>query len=256
MRDALDVLEIGRGPRVVLVHGTGGSREATWSDQLGLADSYTLLLPDRRGYGRSDPGADPDFARDGDDITDLLGDGAHLVGFSYGGIGSLIAATMRPTAVLSLTLIEPPAFGLVRGNDAVDELVRRLRSVYAAAPSLSPEEFDIRFDRSFGLEADDYVADQVTRQRLDAARRERPPWEAHPTLQTIAGAAFPKLVISGAWHAAFDAVCDEIEASTGARRAILPRGHGAQHRPEANRELLAIWNHPTGASRSVSAGHT
>jgi pimeloyl-ACP methyl ester carboxylesterase len=121
--DSLNVLRIGHGPAVVLVHGTGGSREDTWSDQLILADHHSLILPDRRGYGESDPAAQPDFERDGEDIADLLEGGAHLVGFSYGGIGAMIAAAKRPDAVLSLTLIEPNAFGLVRGQKAVDDLV-------------------------------------------------------------------------------------------------------------------------------------
>jgi pimeloyl-ACP methyl ester carboxylesterase len=209
---------------------------------MSLKNRYTLLLPDRRGYGRSDSGADPDFERDGEDIVVLMGDGAHLVGFSYGGIGCLIAANTRPAAVMSLTLIEPPAFGLVHGDGAVDDLVERLRAVYEAAPRLSPEEFDVRFDRALGFEATEYVADDVTRQRLDAARRERPPWEAVPSLQLIAGATFPKLVISGAWHPAFDAVCNKIQRAIGARGAVLPGGHGAQHQKEANQELTAVWN--------------
>jgi pimeloyl-ACP methyl ester carboxylesterase len=240
--EGLDVLRVGKGPRVVLVHGTGGSREETWSDQMALKDRYTLLLPDRRGYGRSDPATNPDFERDGEDIADLLGDGAHLVGFSYGGIGCLIAADIRLKAVMSLTLIEPVAFGLVRENGAVDNLVERLRAVYRAAPSLSPEEFDVQFDRALGFDATDYEADPVTRQRLDAARRERPPWEAVPAMQGIAGATFPKLVISGAWHPAFDAVCDEIERAIGGRRAVLPGGHGAQHRTEASQEIAGTWD--------------
>lgn len=238
---ALNVLRIGQGPAVVLVHGTGGSREATWSDQLALADAYLLVLPDRRGYGESDPGARPDFERDGEDIADLLGGGAHLVGFSYGGIGSMIAAARRPQAVLSLTLIEPIAFGLVRGQDAVDELVAHLGEVYDAAAGLTAEEFDARFDRALGFEASVAEVDEVTRERLDAARRERPPWEARPDLQLIAEADFPTLVISGAWHPAFEATCDFVEHAIGAQRVVLPGGHGAQHRPEANSYLTTLW---------------
>src|SRR5438445_5239136 len=112
----LDVRRVGKGQPVLLVHGTGGSREETWSDQMSLKDRYTLVLPDRRGYGRSDSGANPDFERDGEDIAVLMGAGAHLVGFSYGGIGCLIAANTRPAAVMSLTPIEPPAFGLGPGD--------------------------------------------------------------------------------------------------------------------------------------------
>ncbi len=242
--DGLDVRRIGHGPLVVLVHGTGGAREETWSDQLTLADHYSLVLPDRRGYGESDPAAQPDFERDGADIADLLEGGAHLVGYSYGGIGSMIAAAKRPDAVLSLTLIEPIAFGLVRGQQAVDDLVARMRQVYDSAAELTPEEFDARFDRALGFEASVAEVDEVTRGRLDAARRERPPWEATPDLRPIAEADFPKIVMSGAWHPAFDATCDVVEELIGARRVVLPGGHGAQHRPEANQHLITLWDRP------------
>jgi pimeloyl-ACP methyl ester carboxylesterase len=242
--NGLDVLRIGRGTPVILVHGTGGSREETWSDQLTLADQFSLVLPDRRGYGESDPTVAPDFERDGADIATLLEDGAHLVGFSYGGIGSLLAAAKRPGAVLSLTLIEPIVFGLGPGQQAVDDLVARLRTVYDAAPELTPEEFDARFDRALGFEATATDVDEVTRGRLDAARRERPPWEAKPDLRLIAEAGFPKLVISGAWHPAFDAACDFVQHEIGAQRLVLPGGHGAQHRAEANQHLVTHWTGP------------
>jgi pimeloyl-ACP methyl ester carboxylesterase len=245
----LDVLSVGHGPRVVLVHGTGGTREETWSDQLTLADHHSLVLPDRRGYGLSDPASRPDFERDGEDIAGLLEGGAHLVGFSYGGIGALLAAARRPKAVLSLALVEPIAFGLARGHEAVDDLVGRLREVYDAAAELTPEAFDGRFDRALGFEALGAEVDEVIRRRLDAARRERPPWEAMPDLTPIAEAGFPSLVISGAWHPAFNAVCDVVQATIGARRLVLPGGHGAQHRPEANQYLLKLWDD---ASRSDS----
>ena len=58
------------GDTVVLVHGSG-VRDWTWSDQLGLADRYRLVMPYRRGYGDSPP-ADPDFEVDASDIADLL----------------------------------------------------------------------------------------------------------------------------------------------------------------------------------------
>lgn len=242
LNNGLHVLRLGSGPAVVLVHGTGGSREDTWSDQLALADRYSLILPDRRGYGESDPATDPDFERDGEDIVELLGDGAHLVGFSYGGIGSMIAAAKRPETVLSLTLIEPVAFGLSSGQTVVDDLVARMREVYATAAEVTPEEFDARFDRALGFEAVVAEVHENARGLLDAARRERPPWEARPDLGPIAQAEFPKLVVSGAWHPAFDATCDVVQEGIGARRVVLPGGHGAQHRPAANQHLIALWD--------------
>ena len=68
----LYVEEFGAGPAVVLVHGSGAIGGArSWSDQLVLADRYRLVIPDRRGYGRS-PTAAPSFERDAVDVAELL----------------------------------------------------------------------------------------------------------------------------------------------------------------------------------------
>ena len=52
-----------RGPRVVLLHGGVLAGELCWSEQLQLADRFTLEIVDRAGYGRSQqvsPGEDLD----------------------------------------------------------------------------------------------------------------------------------------------------------------------------------------------------
>ena len=58
---------------------------------------------------------------------------------------------------------------------------------------------------------------------------ERGPWEARPPLDELAAAPFPKLVVSGGWSPAFDAVCDVLEQRLAARRAVLP---GMGHNPQ------------------------
>jgi pimeloyl-ACP methyl ester carboxylesterase len=47
------------------------------------------------------------------------------VGHSYGAIGALCAAALRPQAVRSLTVNEPPAFRLARGDAAADTVAAR-----------------------------------------------------------------------------------------------------------------------------------
>jgi pimeloyl-ACP methyl ester carboxylesterase len=58
---------------------------------------------------------------------------------------------------------------------------------------------------------------------------ERGPWEAQPPLDELRTAPFPKLVVSGGWSAAFDAVCDVLEERLSAERAVLP---GMGHNPQ------------------------
>ena len=51
-------------------------------------------------------------------------------------------------------------------------------------------------------------------------------------------APFPKLVVSGAHHAAFDAVCDVLEERLRRERLVLPGyGHTAQRHPAFNEAL-------------------
>jgi pimeloyl-ACP methyl ester carboxylesterase len=109
----LFVEDIGSGDRVVLVHGDEPPRE-TWSQQRVLAGRYRLLIPDGRGRDV-----------DAHDIAELLGPGAHLVGFDSGGVGAMLAAALRPDAVRTLTVIEPPAFDVAPDDPAVRRLLAR-----------------------------------------------------------------------------------------------------------------------------------
>jgi pimeloyl-ACP methyl ester carboxylesterase len=87
----------GTGTPVVLVHGSLATGAEEWEAQRPLADEgFRLLVLDRRGYGRSPMVEGEDFLRDAEDIAEVMGDGAHLVGHSYGGLGVLFAAARRP----------------------------------------------------------------------------------------------------------------------------------------------------------------
>ena len=106
----LHVEEWGSGAPVVLVHGSLATGAEEWEAQRPLAEEgFRLLVLDRRGYGRSPVATGEDFLVDADDIVELMGDGAHLVGHSYGGLGVMLAAARRPDATKSLTLLEAPA---------------------------------------------------------------------------------------------------------------------------------------------------
>src|SRR5260370_6401877 len=71
---------------------------------------------------------------------------------------------------------------------------------------------------------------------------ERNPWEAQPPLDELAAAPFPKLVVSGAHSATFDAVCDVLVERLDAKRAVLPgAGHSVQRLGEPFNELLAAF---------------
>jgi pimeloyl-ACP methyl ester carboxylesterase len=238
---AVDV--VGEGETVILVHGSG-VRDWTWSDQRELADRYRLVLPYRRGYGESPP-ADPDFEVDAEDIASLLEEPSHLVGFSYGGIGSLLAAARRSELVRSVTAIEPPAFGVAAGDPAVRELGRRLEAVFER-DGQTPEEFGVAFAEAMGFEP--RPPSPEMRSVLESFMRERSPAEAVIPYDQLVGV--PVLIVSGGWHPAFDAVCREIAGRLGAELVTFPgSGHGAQHAPGFNERLLSFWE--TAAGRSA-----
>src|ERR671935_1787823 len=131
----MHVTRLGSGPRIVLVHGSVSNGAATWEAQLGLADRFELVIPDRPGFPPNPDVERLDFEEQAPLIAELLEDGAHLVGHSYGGVISLYAAALRPEAVRSLTLIEPPAFGVALDDPAVAALAEQLRALWAQAGS-------------------------------------------------------------------------------------------------------------------------
>lgn len=230
-----------------------GWGEDTWSGQRPLADRRRLLIVDRRGFGDS-PGPDAgDWEADAKDIASLISEPAHLVGQSYGAVSSLLAAAREPDSVRSLTVIEPPALGLARGDATVEEFIRRVTS--AKEEATDPDDYRRRFYAAFGYKPPARALSAGHELRAAASSwRERPPWDADIPLDTIAAADFPKLVVRGAWDNAppearkigmhsLHRVCDVLVESLGADDVTLD---GAAHNPQAlgapfNERLLDFW---------------
>ena len=83
--DDLDVVRVGSGPPVLLVHGSVVDARRTWRKQIeGLAGEWSLCLPNRPGFAGSPPIPRGDFDIEAPLFTPFLGEGAHLVGHSYG----------------------------------------------------------------------------------------------------------------------------------------------------------------------------
>jgi pimeloyl-ACP methyl ester carboxylesterase len=223
----LDVASHGKGPRVVLVHGSVVGAQRTWRRQLELGDRWTLVLPNRPGFAASPPLARGDFAVEAPLIAELLGDGAHLVGHSYGAVIALYAAALRPHAVRSLTVSEPGCMRVAAGDPAVDAQIAAGELLYEHAQDFAPREF-LRAFRG-GVGSTHETPQQLGGELLAGARlcmRERPPWEAEPPLDALRAAPFSKLVISGGHSPVLEAVCDALARQLDARReTIVGRGH-------------------------------
>ncbi len=218
--------------RVVFVHGSVANGPATFGSLEALQGRFELVVPNRGGYPPNPPAARIDFEEQADELAPLLGDGAHLVGHSYGGVISLLLAARRPDAVRSLTVSEPPAFGLARGHPEAERLIAELEAFFAAGPH-EPAEYLRGFLAIVG--SDMRLPEPLppaVEQGARAAMVERPPWEAEIPLEELAAAPFPKLVVSGGHNTAFDAVCDVLEERLGAERAVLPgAGHSLPRAP-------------------------
>lgn len=234
----------GAGETVVLVHGSLATGAEEWPEQHPLADhGFRLLMPDRRGYGRSPAAPGEDFLTDGEDIAELMGDGAHLVGHSYGGLGALFAAARRPEATLSLTLLEPGTFSLGQQHPAARALIAEVRTLWDM--EMPDEDWVVRFLKAVGSDPDEFPPEfvAVAAPLVPLLRRGRPPWDGELPLAELAAAAFPKLVVSGGHSDSFEAICDDLAERIGAARIVVAgAGHEIQFTGNPlNQALLALW---------------
>jgi len=221
------------------VHGSVVNAELTWSAQKSLADRFELVAPNRRGFPPGPDVEQVDFEDEAVWLERFLEPDTHVVGHSYGGLIALLAAARRPELVHSLTVIEPPAFGVARGIPAVEEFWARMEDHWTNGPR-DPGEFLRGF---FAIVGSSAPPGNFTPELLQGARTlmvERSPAEAVIPLDDLAGAPFPKLVVSSRHSPAFEAVCDVLEERLGAERAVLPgAGHSIQRLGEPFNDLLA-----------------
>jgi pimeloyl-ACP methyl ester carboxylesterase len=223
--------------RIVFVHGSVGNAESTWAEQRPLAERFECVFLTRSGYPPGPALERIDFEEQADDVGAELRDGDHLVGHSYGGVVSLLAAARGPT-LASLTVSEPPAFGVARDDSAVEELMSRFDEYATAGPREYLEFFLPLVGSAIQLPN---PLPPPLEQGARAAMAERSPAEAVIPFDELAAAPFPRLVISGGHSLAFDAVCDVLERRLGAERAVLPgTGHSLPRAPGYNDTLASF----------------
>jgi pimeloyl-ACP methyl ester carboxylesterase len=215
--------------RIVFVHGSVGNGDSAWAEQRPLADEFELVVLNRPGFPPGPPVERVDFEEHAEWVAERTRRGDNLCGHSYGGVISLYAAALADEPA-SLTVVEPPAFGIAAGNPAVDEFVARLMALWSGGPQ-EPRAFLSEFYAAVAgrpLDLPDPLPPPM-HQGAQILMRERGPWEAEPPLDRLRRAPFPKLVVSGAWNPAFDAVCDVLEERLDAERAVVP---GMGHNPQ------------------------
>lgn len=107
---------MGKGPDLVLIHGTGGNtRDMTFSLAPRLASNYRVIVLDRPGLGYTDP-----ISAKGDTITaqarllqraaeSLGAERPVVIGHSYGGAVALAWAIDMPDRLAALALVASPS---------------------------------------------------------------------------------------------------------------------------------------------------
>ena len=118
--------DAGPGKPVMMIHcsAASGGQWHPLGETLGYR--FRAIAPDQWSCGESDswPGHAPfTLAAEAAPvlrIMDALAEPVHLVGHSYGGAAALEVACERPDALLSLTLIEPSAFHVLRQGGRAD----------------------------------------------------------------------------------------------------------------------------------------
>jgi pimeloyl-ACP methyl ester carboxylesterase len=238
---ALDTRVLGNGPKAVLVHGGAGPR-TTWEMQGPLAEQRQLVIPSRRGFDGSPAAERQDFEHDAVDLLPLLSPAAHLVGFSYGGLGALLATAHRPDLVRSLTIIETPLFSIARGDGEVDRFERLSDEFLADGLDARPEVLaEFLPAAALPAPASGPMPPDVEGE-IRLARGGRRPGEANPDLGAIRAARVPVLVVSGDHLPAVETLCDRLAEALGGERAVIGgRGHAIPRADGFNDRLEAFW---------------
>ncbi|MFB4304711.1 alpha/beta fold hydrolase [Actinomadura sp. GTD37] len=138
--------ERGAGDPVVLLHGGLTDSRCFTGNLDGLADTFKLYLPDRRGHGRTPDAPGPItielMAQDTIAFLDqVVGGPARLVGYSAGGTVALRVAMRRPDLVERLVLVSAvyDLDGLIIKPSAEGEMPTEIVDAYA---QVSPDGRD------------------------------------------------------------------------------------------------------------------
>ena len=230
------------GPRVVLIHGGVqgrlGGRPATFLGQKAWGEQgFQVELVDRPGFGQSPTRGPDDMERDAVWIADMLGDGANLIGHSWGGAEALLAAARRPEAVRSLVLVEPALAAIAEADPSLRDspevkagAAQRDRMLVTAK---TPAEYAAMFAKLLGIGNGN--TDQATASSslggdpADAAAmgcallqgRMAPFDHLQRAMQAVAQARIPVLIVTGGWNRSFDTAADVLAKLLHGRHIVV-----------------------------------
>ncbi len=232
----LHTVRAGTGPVLLLLHGIGSS-STSWERQFArLADDYTLIAPDLRGYGGSpDPAGAPSLDAVADDLAAVLaGEPAHIVGVSFGALAALALARRHPRLVRSLVLSDTT---LGRAALAPEERTRWTEGRYALAADLQSRAGERAREIAGPGAPEDVLAEiagNMRRARPAGYRYVTDVIAATDALPWLEGIAVPALVVCGEHDSVVGLALSQLiaERIPDARLATIP---GAGHAPNVER---------------------
>ncbi len=252
---ALYYVDLGNGTPLLLVHGGLSNGRATWDRQIATLPSiHRLLVPDRRGHGRS-PREPRPYTIDGDaadmlHIADLAGaEKVHLGGHSYGGLVALEAALRAPERVLSLHLIEPPYLSLLPDDPDVRALDQRVRKIRTEGEERGPEWVAAEFLAALsGPETARRARSSATWPLLvrEASRLLHEEYAGDYPSERLQGLSLPvpvRVYTGGRSHPALNKVARKVSERIGGSRLVkvADAGHAVQTQEKRfDAELLAV----------------
>lgn len=126
----VNVIELGEGPPVILLHGLAG-QWVSWLETIpALARAHRVIALDLPGFGHSpmpaEPISIPGYASIVEELMDVLGiDSAALVGISMGGFIAAELALSRPARVTRLVLVAAVGLSIERRRSGLLKAVAR-----------------------------------------------------------------------------------------------------------------------------------
>lgn len=249
VNDGVHVTRWGPSPVVAVHGGTPGGGAQAFAAQRPLTDRWPLVLPDRPGHGGTPADGREDFERDAALLAPLLSRaGSHLVGHSYGGVVAIYLAALRPGAVRSLTLIEPPAFWLAPDDAQTAAMAAENRDLCEHPPA------DLReaLDRFFALVGIPPLPPGLDRSKpLPAPLRHaaeivlalRGPWEGNVPMAALAEPGYPIQILTSGRTPGFEGIARAVVAGAGAQHIVVPgTAHAVQDDgAQVNPLLDAFW---------------
>ena len=209
----VSIKQAGSGQPVVLLHSSASSGKQWKQAFKNWADTYHLVAPDLYGAGGTDNWTGPGALTLAGNVALVtavvrkLGRPVHLVGHSYGGALALQMALLHPQLLLSMSVLEPVAFNILRdGSDAerglFDQVSRLARDITQDVSWGIPEQAMQRFVDYWNGEGTWAGLHQDQRLKL-ALKAGKSPGDFNATLgettpiSAYAGIKVPTLVLCG-----------------------------------------------------------